>query len=108
MVRSPNGRENYSILGRRTSSRSEVSCIKGPDRCSLLELALTSIFPSSESFVVELVAHNPLDALLRLGDVTIIASQVGSSATSSEGSLDIETVPEILLDPGETRRVSKP
>lgn len=60
----------------------------------------------AEPFVVDLVAHNPLDAPLSLGNVTLEAGLVPKDADRAAlKGLEIETIADIQLGPGETRRV---
>ena len=92
---------------RKTSCRSEVSLPSSPRFDAELFIDVRTCLPPSEPFVVELVAHNPLDAPLSLGDVTLDASLVSKdTAKIAPEGLEIETIPGIRLEPGETRRVS--
>jgi hypothetical protein len=59
-----------------------------------------------ETFFVDLVLRNPLDAELNLSNVTIVVKESHSDdASSSKSFLDVEVVEDVTLGPRESRTV---
>ncbi|KAJ7900204.1 ER-golgi trafficking TRAPP I complex 85 kDa subunit-domain-containing protein [Mycena olivaceomarginata] len=64
------------------------------------------IFLLSETFFVDLVLRNPLDAEVNLSNVTIVVEESHSGdASSSKSFLDVEVVEDLTLGPRESRTV---
>lgn len=57
----------------------------------------------AEAFHVVLEITNPLDTALKLGQLT-----VGGTWSDAPGARpEVETIPELVLEPGETRKVGR-
>jgi hypothetical protein len=64
------------------------------------------IFLLAETFFVDLVLRNPLDAEVNLSNVTIVVEESHSGdASSSKSFLDVEVVEDLTLGPRESRTV---
>lgn len=86
-----------SLMSRRsTSSPSAVS----PPLASRCLYSADKELLHAETFHLVLMAHNPLDTQLILGDVTVEVTE-----GSASDQLEIETIERVTLEPGETRPV---
>jgi trafficking protein particle complex subunit 8 len=58
-----------------------------------------------EQFWVDLCLQNPLNTDVSLNEVTLIIEEVGKNEVSLETYLEIETIDEVAMSPGEKRVV---
>jgi hypothetical protein len=90
-----------------SESLSKTGKVVVDGKCSIphIEYDLDFFF-FPETFFVDLVLRNPLDAELNLSNVTIVVKESHSDdASSSKSFLDVEVVEDVTLGPRESRTV---
>jgi len=65
---------------------------------------------ASETFWIDLVVRNPLDAELSLANLTLVVRHVDGSRPESESDplVDVDIIEDVVLAPQETRTVRFP